>query len=168
MESAQDFITNSFIPSYFLHKNIHGWMQSLMAYPFWRVCRWKLYRVWILYTFIKLNQEQLRKMQLRVPGRNQTLALPVQRSNPLSSRVQLSSSDHKFMYIHILGYCHVRVWVTIIQSSEMPSKSWYLFWQAGIPKVPLNVDEQFFLDNFYLLVCRAKNWQLFQGALFQS
>ena len=41
-------------------------------------------------------------------------AIPIQRSNQLSYRVQLSSSNHKFMYIYIcilgyLGYCHVRL-----------------------------------------------------------
>ena len=44
-----------------------------------------------LYTFIRSDQEQLRQMQLQVPGRNRNCgpAIPVQRSNQLSYRVQL-------------------------------------------------------------------------------
>jgi hypothetical protein len=46
-----------------------------------------------LYIFIRSHQEQLRKMQLQVPGRNRICG-------PAVYSVQLSSSNHKFMYIH--------------------------------------------------------------------
>jgi hypothetical protein len=64
-------------------------------------CRWKL-SSGNLYTIIRPNQEQLPKMQMQ--NRNCSSAIPVQRSNQLSYRGQLSSSNHMQVHVYILGY----------------------------------------------------------------
>ena len=78
-------------------------------------CRWKLSN---LYTFIRPNQEQKRRMQLQVPAcRNWTCgpAIPVQHSNQLSYRGHQLSSSTKFMYTRSTAL--YRLWVNI--------KIWY-------------------------------------------
>ena len=68
--------------------------------------RWELSSIEIYVHLLNQNQEQLRKMQLQVPGmRNQTCgpAIPIQRSNQLSYRGRALTTSS------CIGYCHVQV-----------------------------------------------------------